>query len=243
MKNKIPSGFSLAELLAAIIIGSMVMIAALTIYNRVQNASASVLARVDKDRLPQEVLQLIAEDIDDILSYDPDIRIIIPENKVEEMYSSARLEILKTFQGPEDPREENKETFEQIIWQTGVDYDAVQEGLVLYRSFSGMTEEDRLLDIKREEWEEDYTFVPVCSGVTFFSVEAVVGEDVVSEWDDPALPNGIKITVSFAEPEESDSGVFVVPEESKFSRTIAVDRTRKIKFDIIKEPNEVQEND
>ena len=106
-----------------------------------------------------------------------------------------------------------------------------------------MIEEDRLLGKKRQDWEKDYAFVPVCSGITFFSVEAVAGDDIVSKWEKPTLPYGVKVTVSFAEPEDSGSDVFIVPEESKFSRTIVVDRTRKIKFNVKQETIEDQEND
>ena len=57
-------GFSLAEILAAMIIGSMVLVAVLTIYSRVEYTANAVTNKLNKSRLPSEVLQLIAEDLD-----------------------------------------------------------------------------------------------------------------------------------------------------------------------------------
>jgi hypothetical protein len=67
--------------------------------------------------------------------------------------------------------------------------------------------------------------------VTFFNVSATSGTNLVERWDgDP--PTGIAVTLSFAEPFKNVDGTYDVPEEEKFTRTIAIDRTRKIQFDI-----------
>jgi hypothetical protein len=44
------------------------------------------------------------------------------------------------------------------------------------------------------------------------------------------LPPGVRVTVSFAQPHETVRGAWEVQEEEKISRTIAIDKTRKIKF-------------
>lgn len=231
-------GFSLAEMLAALVIGSMVLIAALMVYQRAQSASASVLAKV-ANRLPEEVLQLMAEDLDEILSADPDVKLTIVGNKPDHDFATARLEIVKTFQGSANtkdakaPTEAKKEILEQIVWQGSWDYDSEEDGLVLYRSHSGLTGEDKLLDDNRQDWEKEYTFVPICSGVTFFRIEACKGDELLDSWKEEALPLGIKVTISFAAPVKTMSGGLEVPEESKISRTIAIDRTRKIKLNVV----------
>ena len=122
--------------------------------------------------------------------------------------------------------------FEKIVWQTSYDYDTGANGLVLYRSHSGMTLEDKLLDEKREDWEKRYSFVPICTGVTFFKVQVPYGENFLDRWASPTLPPGITVTLSFAEPFETVRGTLDVPEAEKIIRTIAIDRTRKIKFKI-----------
>ena len=104
------------------------------------------------------------------------------------------------------------------------------DGLVLYRSHSGMTLEDKMLNSSKEDWEREL-FVPICSGVTIFKINAIQGEELLDKWNE-ALPTGIKITLSFAEPVEKADGSLDVPDEEKTIRTIAIDRTRKITFEI-----------
>ena len=57
-------GFSLAEVLAALTIGAMVVVAVLAIYHRAEQSANAVLSRIDESQLPREVLQYIAEDLD-----------------------------------------------------------------------------------------------------------------------------------------------------------------------------------
>lgn len=46
------------------------------------------------------------------------------------------------------------------------------------------------------------------------------------------MPPGIEVAISFAEPFKALDNTWDVYEEQKFTRTIAVDRTRKLKFKI-----------
>ena len=46
------------------------------------------------------------------------------------------------------------------------------------------------------------------------------------------MPLGITLTISFAKPFINDEGKYDVPESEKYSRTIAFDKSRKIKFNI-----------
>jgi hypothetical protein len=48
------------------------------------------------------------------------------------------------------------------------------------------------------------------------------------------MPTGIEVTLSFAEPFKKADGTLDVPDEEKLIRTIAVDRTRKIRFSVDK---------
>jgi len=216
-------GFSLAEVLAALTIGAMILVAVLGIYNRAERSVAAVTRKLDSTLLPREILQRIAEDLDKIITSDSDINITI-ENKLEKGFPSAKMAIQKTIYDEDD----KQQIFEEIIWQTTYDFDA--NSLVLYRSHSGIALEDKLLDEKREAWEKEYPFVPVCSGLTVFKMQVPQGETFQDKWTSDSLPPGITVTLSFAQPYKTIVGIYDVPDSEKITRTIVIDRTRKIKF-------------
>ena len=222
-------GLSLAEMLAALTIGAMVIVAVLGIYRRAEQSAASVTRKLDGSRIPGEVLQRIAEDLDNVISASSDATITI-ENKFENIASAmllpaARLVITRTIQDSAD----KEQTFEEIIWQSSYDYDSGINGLVLYRSHSGINLEDKILEKNKDNFEREL-FVPICSGLTFFKISAIAGKDPIERWNG-SPPRGIVVTISFAEPYKKADGTFDVLDEEKIIRTIAIDRTRKIRFD------------
>ena len=87
-----------------------------------------------------------------------------------------------------------------------------------------------MLDKNKEDWEREI-FVPICAGVTFFKIEAVTGNIRAERWNG-APPPGLAVTISFAEPYKRVDGTFDVLDEEKITRTIALDLTRKIRFEI-----------
>jgi prepilin-type N-terminal cleavage/methylation domain-containing protein len=216
-------GFSLAEVLAAMTIGALILVAVLTIYSRADRTAAAVTHRLDSSRLSSEVLQRIAEDLDRVTSSDTDTKITI-ENKFKNSFPAAKLTITKTFKDSKN----TDQKFEEIIWQSLYDYESPDDGLVLYRSHSGITPEDKILDKNKDQIELE-RLVPICSGVTFFRIEALKGGKPVAKWDD-VPPPGMTATISFAEPVKSTKGTLDVPDKEKITRTIAIDRTREIRF-------------
>ena len=253
-KQRSKKAFSLAETIVALTVGSMILVTVLVIYNRIERAANAVERKLDSTQLPSEVLQRIAEDLDRIAGGDKAVRITV-KNNYSELYAGAQLTISKTIYD----RNNKKKTLEEIIWQSSYDYDTDAEGLVLYRSYSGIASEDKLLDDSREDWEEEYSFVPICSGVTFFRIEIadskfksqvaeedqafeleVPEQELQKEWSKESLPNGLVLTISFAESFKDVDGTFNVEEEEKIKRTIAVDRTRKINL-IIPKKTEVDD--
>jgi prepilin-type N-terminal cleavage/methylation domain-containing protein len=231
------AGFSLAEVLAALTISAMVLAAVVAIYSRAQHSAAAIVRKLDSTRLSAEVLQAITEDLDTITVSGPDTRITI-ENKFDKDIPTARMTIRKIVY---DSRN-REQTFEQIIWQTSYDYDSDANGLVLYRSRTGMALEDKLLDEQRDGSETAYSFIPICAGITYFKIQVPRGENFQDRWTSPSLPPGITVTMSFAEPFRTVRGTLDVPEEEKITRTIAIDRTRKMKFALAtKEEREDQE--
>ena len=234
--NKRNRAFSLAEVVAALTIGTMVLVAVLGIYDRAERSAAAITRKLDGSGLPCEVLQRIAEDLDRTTTAGPDTKITI-ENKFDKGFPTARLTIKKTIYNGKN----KKQPFETIVWQTNIDNDA--NGLVLYRSHSGMALEDKLLDEQKESWEQEL-FVPICTGITFFKIQVPKGEGFQDNWTSSSLPLGIVVTISFAEPFKTLTGTLDVPDAEKITRTIAIDRTRKIKFVFVKkEDEEGQDNE
>ena len=227
--SRVPRGLTLAEMLAALTIGAMVIVAVLGIYRRAEKSAEAVTHKLNSSRVPGEVLQRIAEDLDNIISASSDATITI-ENKFENIASTmllpaARLAITRTIQDSTN----KEQTFEEIIWQSSYDYESGINGLILYRSHGGINLEDKILEKNKDNFEREL-FVPICSGLTYFKVSAISGKEPVERWNG-SPPRGIVVTISFAEPYKTADGTFDVPEEEKIIRTIAIDRTRKIRFD------------
>jgi hypothetical protein len=229
------AGFSLAETIVALVLGAMVLAAILGIYGQVNRAVSATLQKVESPSLAAEVLQLIGEDLAHALGGE-DVTLQI-RNGFDHGFPRAELILRRTFHDSAN----RVQPLEEITWRAAYDTESEVPNLVLYRSYSGVAPQDKLLDSQRADWEKDYPFVPICRGVTFFRIEACKGEDLVEQWAAPAPPPGVKVTLSFAEPYETVRGTWDVPDEEKISRTMVVDATRAIKFSTAApgaEPNE-----
>jgi hypothetical protein len=232
------SGFSLGEMLAAVIIGAMILTALLGVYGRANQAADAILRKIEGPSRAAEVLQLIAEDLDRTLGAEG-VSIQI-RNGFDSGFVRAELVLRRTFHD----KENKEQTLEEITWRAAYDHGGEVPGLLLYRSYEGVGREDKLLDDQRDSWEKNYPFVPICRGVTFFQVQAYKGDDLVEQWATSSpLPPGIKVTISFTEPYETVRGTWDVLDQEKTSRTVVVDATRKIKFTVPATPDasEVEE--
>ena len=92
----VPRGFTLAEVLTALVITAMVLVTVLGIYSRAESVAATITRRLDYSKVPYEVLQRIAEDLDRIISSDANTKISI-KNKFDKGFPSAQLTITKTI--------------------------------------------------------------------------------------------------------------------------------------------------
>ena len=245
--------FTLVETLATLIISAMIMIAVLGVYSSVKRTIASIDRRLERYGLPTEILQRIAEDLDRMLVTTTDVKITFNNKGGDGSYSSAQLIIESMIYDTDN----QPQTFEKIVWQSQSDPDA--NGLILYRAHSGYTMEDHILDEPKAKYAREL-FIPICEGLTYFRIQAVLGEALLDKWDKKELPTALAITLSFAEAVENLSGEYEVPEEERVRRTIAVDRTRQIPYvfeeqefvlpiddefdsnDIESEPNDLIEN-
>jgi prepilin-type N-terminal cleavage/methylation domain-containing protein len=224
MKNfGIRQGFSLAEVVAALTIGAMVLVALLTIYNRAESSAEAIEQRLENSGIHNEVLQRIAEDLDKIIAGDQNTKISF-ENKIINGYPAATLTITRYYK---DAGNQNS-ILERITWVSSYDYQNLKGGLILYRSYEGKAMEDMILD-KAKTKEERERYVPVCSGITYLKITAPKDQQNIEKWENTP-PAGITVTISFDAPARKTDGTLDVPEDKKFTRTIAIDRTRKINF-------------
>ena len=225
------TGFSLVEAITVLVIAAMVMIAALTVYGRVKSAAASVSQKLEDRTLPREILQRIAEDLDRLAAPGLDTAVTI-NNKFQSGYNISQMIIEnKIYDKDDKPR-----IYEKIVWQSS--YDPFEDALILYRSHSGLNLEDKVIaDAEQLEMQELETelFIPLCSGITYFTIQVPKDEKFLKKWtDEKKLPKSVEVTISFAEPFQADGGELDVYEEDKITRTIAIDRTRKIKYVFVK---------
>lgn len=222
--NPVRGAFSLVETLVVITISSMLIVAALQIYQRVRGDAAAVSDKLTENQLAVEILQRIAEDCDRLAAPGFDAQVMV-QNKTDHGYRSGRLLVMnKYYQRAEPPRQD---IYEQVIWQS--DYDPDTDSLLLYRAHSGLNFEDKILDASRKK-EELGLFIPVAEGLTCFEVQAVSNQTPAAVWTQLQLPQGLRIGISFWPPEPLEDGAVGVPEDKIVYRTIAVDRTRAIAY-------------
>jgi len=248
---KMPGGFSLIEMITVLVITSMLIIATMNIYSSVKTAAASINEQLDRNALPADILQRIAEDLDKLAAPGFDTTILV-KNKFDAGYNISRLVIKNNIYD----KDKKAQVFEKVIWQTS--YDPFEDALMLYRLHGGLNLEEKMLtDAKQREMRErgDEIFVPLCSGITYFKIEIPRGEDdFLDNWENKNLPRAVTITISFAEPFETLTGELDVYDEDKTVRTIAIDRTRKIKYSFVPrellaedyepiDPNNIMEDD
>lgn len=251
LKRKRYGFTSLAEVIAALVIASMLAVIVINIYARVNNSANSLERFLEKDDKANSVLQRIAEDIDNLATPGTDA-ILTLENKFSNGFNICRLSITsRIYDKSGDPQ-----VFERVVWQSS--YDEFADSITIYRSHSGMTLEDKVLadfETMLDAWQGRELFVPVVSGVSFFKIDVpkyettqFTGLEVESEeiaypedieavdvWNDEAkLPQAVRLSISFGEVVELPTGGFDVYPEDKIWRTVAIDRVRKIQYRFFK---------
>jgi len=205
------------------VLAAFVLVAVLSIYNQFQRSASAIITWFERPTLPTEILQRIAEDVDRLVDSDYEVRVTV-ENRFDSGYPIARLVLEKSYsdRGPEEP------PLEEIVWQGHVDVGT--DRIVLYRKHSGLMLEDKLLDARRDSVEASYPYIPLAGGLTAFRIRARQGINWLDRWQSPTLPTGIEVMIAVADPQKTSRGNWEVAEKDQFVRTIAVDRTRLIKF-------------
>ncbi|MBN1787914.1 MAG: prepilin-type N-terminal cleavage/methylation domain-containing protein [Sedimentisphaerales bacterium] len=235
------SGFTLAEALTALVIAAMVMITAVGVYTGIRKSEAAINRRLVAGTLSTEILQRIAEDIDRLALPSSEVTLSVKNKTESGIYKSAQMIIESQIYD----KNNKPQISEKIIWQSHADPDA--NGLIIYRSHSGYTVEDKMLDEPKEDYELEM-FIPICSGATLFSIEIVKDVNTtVDVWQGSELPPALRISLSFTEPQEDVLGDKVIPEDAIRKRTVVVDRFRPLAYQFVyKEffgPNSMDETD
>jgi hypothetical protein len=238
--------FSLIEILTVLTLSAMILASVILIYNRVRNSAVAITTRLNKQGLPDELLQKIAEDIDRLAAPGFDASIII-RNKVDSGYNSAQLVIENRYYGSSQPPTAN--IYERVVWQSN--YDPFLGQMILYRSHSGLNLEDKLVDNVHSGEDKPELFVPVCSGLTYFGIFALTGNETEDQepapsWQKQTMPNGILLGLSLEPMTQLEDGSFALPEGGIVYRAVAVDRTRSISYKFtpkLADPNDPNSRD
>jgi hypothetical protein len=173
----------------------------------------------------------MTEDLDKLVALETTTRVTL-ESKPDGGLTVVRLTIECQMKDEED----KDQLLNKIVWQTVVD--SAINRLTLYRAQMGILQEDPLLDRKRPERDKLYPFIPVCSGLTVFRLEVPQeGETYADTWQNPNLPPGVRVSLSFAEPRASVQGNIDVAPEDLIQRTIAIDRMRTFPLDLAVDAN------
>ena len=219
-------------------ISAAIMVAVLNIYTRAQATAASINAKLDSQMLPNEIVQRIAEDLDRLTSPGLETTIAVANKTISDL-NVSQLIITTKFYGKGNPPKSH--VFEEVIWQS--DYDPETDSIILYRLHGGINIEDKvvnkeLLDKPISEREQ---FIPITSGITFFEIVTAHGDSEFRAWSQTNLPRALRLRISFAEPVEDMDGNFAVAEEEMVTRTVAIDRTRMIRYKFVRQDFKVDE--
>jgi hypothetical protein len=229
--------FSLVETITVLVITALVLIAIINIYNRVKTASLSVQTMLEKNDLPTEILQRLAEDIDRLAvpGFETTINI---EHRLDGAYQICRLTITNLIYDSKD----KPQTFEQIIWQTHID--PLYDGMSLYRLHTGMNIERKVTaEIGDSPLEDGEVFIRLCTGITNFTIKVLNDDSLLDRWVTNVLPKAVVAEISFAPFQENEFGESEIPQNELLSRTIAIDRTRSIAFEFIAKDLSMYESD
>jgi hypothetical protein len=104
-----------------------------------------------------------------------------------------------------------------------------------------MAVEDPVLSTQAKENPDVDIFVPVCRGLTYFSMQIPQVQDTpegaivnyTDKWSADEMPGGVMITLSFEPPVEYVTGQIEVPVEDRTAQTVSVNRSREYKFQFV----------
>lgn len=241
----------MAEVIPAMIIATLISVVAIRIYVSANSTARSIDVFLLKNGEQADIMQRIAEDIDKIATEGTGATINL-QNKFSDGRNICRLIIESKY----FDNAQRAQVFEKVTWQSQYDVDA--NGIVLYRAHSGVLSEDKVIadfDGQFTEWKDRELFVPVVRGLSFFKIQIPPAEkfegldknkeDTIvkkpvsqakptEKWTDRKLPVALEIVLSFASEQKDAAGSYYIEDEDKVSRTVVVDRIRKIPYRFVR---------
>jgi type II secretory pathway pseudopilin PulG len=219
-------GVSLLELVIAMVIASMVLVTLFTLYSQTRRDADAISSILDSSVLPERIQQLIAQDLDRFYAVTDDVTFNLQPMPSGGLAGSSLVMESSIYDGLSQPK-----TYERIIWLTRLDPES--QSMALYRGHSGLVSEDKLLESQRTD-EERSQLVPLCSGLTYFKIEAV-NQGLAKSTHIGPPPAQVVVSLSFAQPEKRGNDL-AIPPEKIVTRTIAVGRLRPVRY-IFTDPN------
>lgn len=232
--RKSSGGFSLVELLTALFIVCILVIALTVIYDASIKTLSVISVKLEKGLTSSEIMRLIVDDIVKVSSGDSDTSFSL-KTKMFNNVALYRFEIISKIYD-----NTGKELFyRKVIWQS--DYDSNTGTISLYRCMGGMAVEDPILSTQAKENPDTDIFVPVCRGLTYFTVQVPQVQDTpegpivnyVDQWASDEMPGGVAVTLSFTPPVEYVTGQVEVPVEDRTVETVSVNRSKQYKFQFV----------
>ncbi len=228
------TGFALVELLTALFIVCILVIALTTIYDSSTKAISAINQRIEKGGATSEIMWLIVDDITKASSADTDTTFLL-KTKIFDGAALYRLEIAsKVFDNT------GKELiYQKVIWQS--DYDIYTRTISLYRSKGGMMPLDPVLGAEQAGQSQSDIFVPVCHGLTYFTIQIPQVQDTpqgqivnyLDQWGNDEMPGGVIVDLSFEQPVEYVTGEVEVLPEDRLIESISLNRSKEYKFQFI----------
>jgi len=226
--------FALVELLTALFIVCILVMALTTIYESSTNAIAAINQRIEKGASTSEIMRLIVDDVTKASSADTDTSFTL-RSKLSGGIALYRLEIASKIYD-----NSGKElVYQKIIWQS--DYDLFTGTISLYRCSGGMIPADPVLSTEAKENPQSDIFVPVCQGLTYFTIQIPQIQDTpegqiinyLDQWEAAEMPGGVIVDLSFEPPVEYVTGETEVLIEDRLIESISLNRSREYRFQFI----------
>lgn len=212
-----------------LLLTAMLLTAVLQMYYHVRRGINQITSRLDDNRLAQEVLQKIAEDLDRLAAPGFDATIQF-SNKYDNGFNAAQLTLENKYYGKGTPPK--AEIYDRVVWQTM--YDPFSGTMILYRMHDGLNIEDKVIETGSDVSPSAGLYIPVTDGVTHFELQSQQGETFNTSWALKTLPTAVRVGISFSPPQQLSDGRVAVPEEKILYRTVAIDRTRFIPYQFVK---------
>ena len=256
-------GFTLAEAIVTLAIAAVIMITAMSIYTGVKRAEAAINKRLEGGFAATEILQRITEDIDRLALPGADVTMSVKNKIEAGGYKSAQMIMeSKIYDKDNKPQTFEKIVWQShpnpdanglIIYRAHSGYTLedkmLEEPKEKYEReqyipiISGVT----IFSITAGEDSNTNPSSNMNQGIINTNQDSNTSHDsntsqnsntnhdiaMNQTWNSKSLPPAVRVSISFAAPQQDVTGNSVVPPEEIKTRTIVVDRFRPIAYQFV----------